>query len=498
MRCFTRRLESVRDGGGLDVLELTPGVDLLHSMRSVGYSFETAVADIVDNSITAGATQVHVTVDVVDGRWVTIRDDGQGMSRSEAMEALRLAGTARTEGGSTSSLGRFGLGLKTASLSQGRRVDVITRQGDELIGLAWDIDTVAVAGKWVVEVLPDDRMQANDPDVSIPGSGSGTVVVWSKLDYLLGKASGVSAHLAEKVDSLRHHLGFVFHRFLESRGGLRIVLNGSQVEAVDPFLKSHPKTQRTPQQRLDIQGFPVTLQGFTLPHGKDLSDSMRSRPDLGGSLREAQGFYIYRNQRLISHGGWLGIKPKEELTKQARVQVDITDGLDYLWQVDIRKARSEPPAEFKIKVRPLMERLILRSERLHTHRERRVAEVVYEHYWNKFTRERGVRFEVNLNHPAVRSLMAALPEKEKGLFRSLLEDLAEFFPYYDTYVAAAKSELPEQSQIDEAKIRSKLASLRDSGFTRLEVAEFIDGAEPFRGVPEVSALMKEIWPDATA
>lgn len=480
----------------MDIVELTPGTDLLHSMRSVGYSFEAAVADIVDNSITAGAKRVEILVDVVHGRWISIKDDGRGMSKSEAMEALRLAGTARTTEESTDSLGRFGLGLKTASLSQGRRLEVITRQNRDLVGLAWDIDTVTAQGKWAVELLSEDHVASAPKSLAADHGGSGTQVLWSKLDYLTGKADDVASHLSLKVDALRSHLGLVFHRFLDDRDGLTITLNGTAVAPVDPFLEAHPKTQRTPEQRLQIHGLPVVLQGFTLPHAKYLEGETRRRPDLGPGLRENQGFYIYRNRRLISSGGWFGLRPKKELTKQARVRVDITDGLDFLWQVDIRKARSEPPAEFRRLVRPLMERLVVRSEKVHTFRGRSLKPVSYEHLWNKVeTRER-VEFQVNGNHPSVHRLMEGMGRQERALFQDLLNDLADLFPYYDTYLAAAKNQLPESSTVTSDEIRQKLIKLRDSGFGLDEVEELVRDAEPYRDCLELDALLKEVWASA--
>lgn len=483
-------------GGRLEVLELTPGVDLLHSMRSVGYSFETAVADLVDNSITAGATRVEVQVDVVEGKWVAISDDGQGMTPGEATEALRLAGTARTTAESTESLGRFGLGLKTASLSQGRRLDVVTCREGVLTGLAWDIDRVAEEARWVVEVLDDDAMAAL-PQVSPLVSGKdGTTVVWSKLDYLIGKAANVSDHLSRKIETLRFHLGLVFHRFLEGKGALQLILNGRRIEPIDPFLTSHLQTQRTPEQSITIQDSQVLLQGYTLPHARNLPPDVSARADMGNGLKENQGFYIYRNRRLIFRGGWFGLRGKDELTKQARVRVDITDALDYLWQVDIRKARSEPPSEFREKVRPLMDRLVVRSENLHTRRARSVNPTIHHHYWNKIRTRDGIRFEVNPQHPVVRELSERLDGKGRALFSDLLDDLAACFPYYDTYVAAAKNELPEDAGLTLSEVRGRLVKLRDSGFSRGEVAEFVDNVEPFKNFAKLNTVMEEVWADA--
>lgn len=478
-------------------LELLPGIDLLQSMRSVGYSFETAVADILDNSITAGARRVEVKVDVAQGRFVSIRDDGRGMSAAEALEALRLAGTARTGADGASSLGRFGLGLKTASLSQGRRVDVISRRGGVTTGLAWDMDMVIEHRRWVVDELDEERI-ANLPEYHRPLDGAdGTVVLWTKLDYLTSSATKVETHLSAKVKSLHEHLGLVFHRYLADHGGLEIVLNGQPVDPVDPFLSDLPRTQRTPIQSIAFAGAEVRLQGFTLPFMKDIPAALRQRADLSTAMREYQGFYVYRNRRLISRGGWFNLRRKEELTKQARVMVDISDALDLLWQVDIRKARSEPPVTFREAVRPLMDSLVGRSEKVHTFRGRRASEPTpFARLWETVETRDGVQFFVNPDHPAVSGISARLDDQGRALLQGLLEDLAGCFPYYDTYLATAKSQLPETSRLSRDDVLERLRKLRGNGLSRAEVELIVLSAEPFRNVPGIEQLLKEAWEDA--
>ena len=136
---------------------IPPSINLLESMRSVGYSLEAALADIIDNSITADASSVTIDVDVVRGEYVAILDDGKGMDPKTAREALRLAGEADER--QSNDLGRFGLGLKTASLSQGRCLSVVTKQGGVVTGLRWDIDYVLEVGEWLLLVLDDVELE---------------------------------------------------------------------------------------------------------------------------------------------------------------------------------------------------------------------------------------------------------------------------------------------------------------------------------------------------
>lgn len=479
----------------VESVELTPGVELIHSMRSVGYSFETAIADIVDNSITAGARSVAISVDVANGRYVYVRDDGSGMDSREVLDALRFAGTARVDAVASSSLGRFGLGLKTASLSQARRLDVVTVKDHRRSAVGWDIDEVQRSGRWSASLLGEDDLR------ELPGSGlvevsdRGTSVIWTKLDLLLGNASSVSEHLAQKCDSLIHHLGLVFHRFLAAKvNRIAIKVNGVDVEAVDPFLTSLPQTHETHRERITVDGHPVYVQGYTLPHQSSLPLKLKERPDLGSRMRDHQGFYIYRNGRLISHGGWFGLIAKEELNKQARVSVEITDALDYLWNIDIKKSRSEPPFEFKQAIKPLMESLVVRSERIHTFRARQVRSASgVHHLWTKVRTSDGVRFVVNHDHPVYQRIKEAVPLEARADLEEFFADLSEHFPYYDLYVEAASNNAPVRTVPDEQTIRNRLARLKARGMDAAEVTETLGSVEPFSKMDNLEKLVAEVW-----
>ena len=182
-------------GNYVQELDVAPSVRLLESMRSVGYSFEAALADLIDNSITAGATTIDVDADVIDGEYVAILDDGRGMSSELAKEALRLAGHAGER--DVDDLGRFGLGLKTASLSQARSVTVVTRRAGATTALRWDIDHVLETGRWSLLLLGDDQIQHLPLWDSLNAQESGTLVIWRSLDLLLGDSYDHGGHLRD-------------------------------------------------------------------------------------------------------------------------------------------------------------------------------------------------------------------------------------------------------------------------------------------------------------
>ena len=320
---------------------IAPSVNLLQSMRSVGYSLGAAVADLVDNSITAGAHSVVIDADVVDGKYMAILDDGRGMTSTVAREALRLAGSVGDR--EDSDLGRFGLGLKTASLSQARCLTVVTKRAGMITALRWDIDFVRDSGQWLLIVLDETDLIDLPLWDKLNAQVAGTLVVWNDLDLLLGDTTTPGPFLAERLGSVRSSLALVFHRFLaRRRERLSIKVNGIALRPVDPFLSENPKTQRTGPEVIDIGGAEVRIEAFTLPHPSGLTPEELRRPDLGKGMREAQGFYVYRNERLISHGHWYGLARMNELSKQTRVQVDVPPSLDALWQLDIKKSQAEP------------------------------------------------------------------------------------------------------------------------------------------------------------
>lgn len=472
--------------------DVSPSVYLLESMRAVGYSFPAALADLIDNSITAGARRVDIDVDVVHGDFVTVLDDGQGMSAAVAREALRLSGSPRNR--SEDDLGRFGLGLKTASLSQGRVVTVATRSGGRTTVRRWDIDHVLESGRWSLLELNESESQALPGWKDFDRQLQGTLVVWQHLDLLLGDASDRREHLSELTVEARDFLSLVFHRFLSGGGGnLVITVNGSKLEPIDPFLESNTKTQFSKPETVFISGHPVEFTIFTLPHPSGMRPSERARKDLSVGMRDAQGFYVYRNRRLISHGGWYGLATKGEITKQTRVRVDIPNTLDQLWHLDIKKSRAEPPASFKSHLKRVIGPFLERGKRVHTFRGRQVYQGDFTHVWNKVDHGGGrVTYEVNAEHPLVRALAASLEASQRHHLEELLALVARSFPANDLYAHMASSGLPGAEHLDGNVALAQLRLLRAAGVIGSDLNEAtaqLGRIEPFNQLENLRDLL---------
>ena len=322
----------------------------MESLRDIGYDLPSAVADLVDNAIDATARRVDVDLHW-DGEhsWLRVADDGTGMSAATLDEAMRY-GSARRYG--AEDLGKFGLGLKTASLSQCRILSVGSRPDASRRSEArrWDLDRVGERDQWHLERLGT----AEYPPALAEAlkERRATVVLWQRLDRVLGYKlpDGLAAEHAfdAMAGEIGAHLGMVFHRFLDGsarrRRKLRIIVNGSDVEAWDPFCRREAATRTLPDQALTLRyegkAHRITVRPFILPNQHQFSNH-RARETASGPLKwnRQQGFYFYRGDRLIQSGGWNRLRTPDEHTKLARIVVDIPRSADGAFGVNVSKMR---------------------------------------------------------------------------------------------------------------------------------------------------------------
>ena len=385
---------------------------LSQSMRDIGYSLDTAIADLIDNSISAGAKTIRVCVDGFDtpNPCLAIIDDGSGMTDAEAMEAMRPGSGDPRHKRDTDDLGRFGLGLKTASFSQCLSLTLITRRNNSTFAARWDLDLISQRNAWVAQVLSVEEIQEL-PLVDQLGE-RGTCILWQKLDRLLESQQYVSSRtdIYTRLDQVEQHLALIFHRYLSGEYRKRkntILINGHPVEQFDPFCTSHKATQMLPEEIVHIDGEEIRIQPFILPHHSKLPkaeyDYYRSRSDFISN----QGAYSYRNGRLMAWGDWFRLAAKTEATKLARVRIDFTNALDAQWTIDIKKSRAHPPPQVREKLRLIINRITEQSRRVHTGRGERRLLQQEQPLWLRYLDRKGTRYGINREHP----LLAALADK---------------------------------------------------------------------------------------
>lgn len=468
----------------------TPSASILiESLRDIGYSFETALADIIDNSITAGSAVIQLFADLSGGTArVGIVDNGCGMSESELLEAMRPGSRSPLENRSSKDLGRFGLGLKTASFSQCRRLTVVSRKQGNITAATWDLDYVVAEDDWSLQ-LPDSPLDV--PWASELGS-SGTVVVWEMLDRVVDQVDPAKAanQFADQLDSARRHLELVFHRFLSSEASHRkisILLNHRKLEPYDPFHLSHPATQVEPAtpEVIRIGASHVTIQTFTLPHHSKVSAAEWEHYGGDGGYIQNQGFYIYRERRLIIWGTWFGLAKKAELTKLARVRVDMPNSLDADWKIDVKKASAQPPHQVREHLRRIVDRIGSTSKRVYTSRGARRTTDERLPVWNKLQSSNMISYSVNLQHPLVLQFLDCLDAEGQRQFEEILELVESTLPVDMIFSDAGSN--PEQLRTgqlsDEALFHTLDATVRhfhESGLDRDQFERVIRYEEPFK------------------
>ncbi|WP_268878157.1 ATP-binding protein [Gulosibacter macacae] len=439
---------------------VVPQAALLESLRSLGYDPEVAIADVVDNSISAGASEIEILFDPSDDpKYVSILDDGTGMTSEELLSALTLGAKSSDTFRSESDLGRFGLGLKTASFSQARILTVVSRHMRRTSAYRWDLDR----GEWEVENLTPARLKRVPGYERVKTQARGTLVVWENLDDLLHGSEIPSRRIAEVVATTKSHLSRTFHRFL--KGGdqsnqINLIVNGVQLTGEDPFLESNPATQVTPVETVELDGHIMKIQGFVLPHADKFREKERKREDLGEGMWHAQGFYFYRNGRLISGGGWGAIRKRStDSAKHTRVRIDVPNQLDKHWKLDVQKRKVEPPPVLKKVLERMHDIGRAKGEKIITYRGRRKSDERIHFLWEYFEDRGKFRYEINDKHPIIADVLTRLSGSEQRAVRSLLEKIADFLPAEDIYKRMALDSKAFDTSDNDEKITQFTAAL---------------------------------------
>ena len=416
---------------------------LVESTRSVGYSFETAIADIIDNSISKDASTISILFDSNTPQYVAIIDDGTGMSADELKQAMRYGSKSSEEARSENDLGRFGLGLKMASLSQCRKLTLISKCNNEINGACWDLGRVYSDDDWTIELYSQEDLKDNKFLSELDTSDSGTIVIWEDFDRLECETDDIQRVFDEKISSARNHISLVFHRFLDPHGDarhIRIVMNGNPVEAIDPYLLSNSATQRLEEEKIKIGDECILVKPFILPYASKLSKKEQKMFSDFNDIRHNQGFYIYRNKRLIVWGTWMRLIKASELHKLARVRVDIPNSMDSMWNIDIKKSTAALPDAIKTKLKDIVLRAVGTSERVFKYRGRKVKDNLF-HVWETVEeRDKVFRYSINRELPLYKALVEDLDDENQRRLEALLSMVEDTFPYGDVYIRQAKEE----------------------------------------------------------
>ena len=401
---------------------------LMMSARSFGnYDLPAALADLIDNSIKAGAREIALTCRYGDGDpEIRVRDDGHGLSGRELRDAMRPASSNPLAERSPDDLGRFGWGMKSASFSQCARLTVLSRRDGELTGCVWDLSDVEA---WRMGVLePEEIVAFASPELI---AKDGVEVVWSHCDRLSENNTLTQAEFNALIVHAGNRLAFVFHRYLagEVRGKrLTIRLNNRKLEALDPFYRDHEATQQLEAEPLEIGGRMIEIQPYILPHFSKLLPNQYDQ--LGGEegfLRN-QGFYVYRNHRLIISGTWFRLLRHGELSQLVRVRVDLPNALDHVWKITIDKSDAQLPAALRNRLRQLVDGLRRRSSRVYRSRGGRLDRPGTTSVWSRYARGGEIRYAINREHPVIEALLDVGDDDQRQAASAALKIIEQAFP----------------------------------------------------------------------
>lgn len=459
---------------------------LIESIRSIGYSFQSAIADLIDNSISANAKKVEIfsTPNVVP--FIVIFDDGKGMNEEELEEAMRLGSKSPSDVRDENDLGRFGLGLKSASLSQCKKLVVASKKNGKISCFSWDLDFVAKQNNWSVLEYEQDEIKKLPYINLFEKIEQGTYVLLQNFDKIEASTSDLSKSINDKMNLTIDHLSLVFHRYIDD--GLEIFVNNRRVEALDPFLTKNRATQVKRTQEIKINDSIITVKPYVLPHYNKLTEEDLKKVGGKEDLKKNQGFYIYRNKRLIMWGTWFRLSRQEELGKLARVMVEIPNSLDEVWGIDIKKSSANIPDIIKKSLYSCVEESIFTSKEVYRYRGRKTNRTNsdYTFIWDRIKAREGYNYKINRDLPQLQMFCNDLSKEQLNEFERLLKNIENNIPINTIYLDVADGKLIQDNDLDDEQIEEivldfklSIEKCKSLGLNIDEISKQLINTEPY-------------------
>lgn len=510
---------------------------MLGSLRGLGYSCATALADIIDNSISAGADTVDIQFEWAGiggaGSYIYVLDNGCGMDDAALQSAMTLGDKGPEQKRASSDLGRFGIGLKTASFSQCQRLSVASRMNGGTNCLRWDLELISNTPAMGWELI-EGMASGSEGLLGLLDDGreSGTLVVWELLDRIVTPGFRDNDFL-DLIDHVEQHLAMVFHRYLElpdddgdefdsewGSGGvaaskpatkplLRLRLNGREIAPWNPFLDGHPaKPWASPVQRRGD----IAIQGHVLPHKDKLGEEEYKRAAGPEGWNAQQGFYVYRNRRLLVAGGWLGLGAggadgrrwnREAPYQLARIMLDIPNSADADWKIDVKKSTARPPAALRGWLTRMAQDTREKARHVFAWRGSPLAPraaTQIEQAWRVEHSAKGLRYRIDTSHPAIAAVAAVLESAspaQRALLTSMLRVIEETVPVQKIWLDTTEQKaapLNRFADCDEQAVLGVMQTLFADMRTRqgLNVDEArakLARTDPFQNFPQLIALL---------
>ena len=453
---------------GLDTFDFTPDpISLLESNRNLGYSIEEAISDLIDNSISAKANNISYEIHPNNGKpYFLLKDNGIGMSNldNELVDSFRLGSKNPLDERDPNDLGRFGFGMKTASLSQARILTVITKKkGYNTLAFSLDLNFIRDNGKWLLKKIDDDFYKAEFD--FLKDLDSGTIIRWDDWD----RAPKSENDLLSLNSQINDYLSVCFHRFIEK--GISISCHDYSLESCSP-IPSGEGAEFYSEIILDKNN-KAKQTSYILQHPKNWEENYENINRfnsfrLFNGFERQQGIYIYRCDRLLTpQGGWLGLLKKGNAAKFARVVIDYPNDADALWSLDITKTNASIPFEFKREIKKLIDKTKKKSVTKIVSGNRNIKRSLSQTHSNiwKISDEKefnSYKYIIDNNHPILRGLIDEKKIKEKDL-NFLLKLISENLPV---------AKIIENNDIDPSK-HDRMISQNKLSEVDLEMAKIL-------------------------
>ena len=412
---------------------------LLVALRSVGYTNETAIADLVDNSVSGAATEIELYFDWDDKR-IIIADNGLGMDYQQLMDAMEIGSADPNIMRPSEDLGRFGLGMKTASFSMAKKLLVISKKNSIVSNAEWNLDVVANEDKWEISEFDKSELsmilESINTYTQYNNWEQGTLIIISKLDKLIDEANIEKSkkNFYKMIRNIKFHLAITFHRFMEE-DGLRISVNGNAIVPWNPFCIKSPSTMELAKEELFDGKSEVIVEPYILPHKNKFSSEDEYKEASGvKDWRGHQGFYIYRNRRLLVYGTWFGKFKKEPAYNLARIKLDMSANSDFEWDIDIKKSRATLPVAIEEQITQIAYLTIEKSVAVYNsrgvyNRKNTANNTSLKYVWEQRKSVSGnYMFYLNKKHPMLLKILSEMDENAQQELKAYLSLIESYSP----------------------------------------------------------------------
>lgn len=448
----------------------------IKTLRKIGYTLETSIADILDNSIASGAKNIRIDIPISDSEepYISITDDGIGMTKKELISNMRLGCKDPDDEREPGDLGRFGSGMKTASFSQARKLVVISKaKGKEVNAAIWDIDRIIRKDKWILQVITGKELSQIKQIKINEKMESGTQILWLNIDKynsLSGTSHGdIENELIKDINSIRRTIRVYFHRFLKvgqedkDIDEINIFINNDEaLEPLDPFMMSYKGYEFSGKQTIREKDGITTIQIHNVPHPDLLNN--HELDEIGGvdSYNEKQGFYVYRDKRLMIEGDWLKTHASGILGNRARVQVDVPASMDHIWGTDVKKTKFNFPPKVITTLKSLAKNATKASKRDYKLRSKTRKDI--DEYWEIIEDPKANKtdYRVNGSNSDIKNIFSKIDPKNKELLAKFLSDLGKNLPLkHILFTMGSNPKDVNKGKIDWKELMKKMDGLSD-------------------------------------